>query len=119
MTKTFIKFYLLPNPSFLFAGKKVLESVIQTTHGTYYINKDVHFTGDLVVNNLTAFKFLNSVPVTRDGRLDILLNDVPEQQSITGTKHFENLELYDSIKLQGHIVGKRFIICCRSKKSPS
>lgn len=83
-----------------------MESFVQITNETYDINKDVRFTQDLFVNNLTVVKFLNSIPVRADGNLDVLLKDIPEQQSITGIKSFENLELHNPIRLQGKIGGK-------------
>lgn len=92
------------------SDKKVSENLVQITEGAHDIHKDVRFTQDLFVNNLTAFKFLNNIPVRGDGGLDVLLKDTPEEQSITGVKTFENLELYDSIKLQGKIDGKFFFV---------
>lgn len=83
--------------------------MVLVTEGDYTIKKDVRFTKDVTVGNITAFRLLNNIPVRRDGQLDILLNDEPEQQFITGAKTFENLEMKDSIKLQGKIIGKNFL----------
>ncbi|KAG5875471.1 hypothetical protein JTB14_016238 [Gonioctena quinquepunctata] len=89
------------------SGKQVTTDLIKITGGKYNINKDIMFTNDLFVKNLTALEFLDNIPVI-DGKLDILLKNSAEPQSVRGIKSFENLELLDAIKLQGKIRGKAF-----------
>lgn len=91
----------------LFANKQIPDELVLINEGVYKINQDIRFTQPLSVNNLTATKLLNSVPVKK-GKLDILLSKSNNTQYISGQKTFNNVELVNLITLRGKIESPEF-----------
>ncbi|KFB50075.1 AGAP011897-PA-like protein [Anopheles sinensis] len=73
-------------------------------NGAQQILQDLQFVQPITVDSLVLRDRLNHIPVI-DGKLQVLLLDSNETQSITGTKTFDYVTLLKPIELQGKIDG--------------
>uniref|UniRef100_A0A182IQZ7 Uncharacterized protein n=1 Tax=Anopheles atroparvus TaxID=41427 RepID=A0A182IQZ7_ANOAO len=78
---------------------------IARTTGAQQILQDLQFVQPIVADSLVLRDRLNHIPVI-DGKLQVLLLDSNETQSITGTKTFDYVTLLKPIELQGKIDGE-------------
>ncbi|GLV35615.1 Anaphase Promoting Complex subunit 10, partial [Carabus blaptoides fortunei] len=86
----------------LLSGIKVPDNLTFISNATNLIEQDLIFTEDLYAETLHVIQRLNQIPVY-NGKIDILLNDYPEMQYISGQKTFESLNILGPIQLRGRI----------------
>lgn len=91
-----------------FVGVKIPEELILINTGDYVIPKSLLFATPPNIVNLTVLNHLDSISVTSDGNLDLLLKNHTFQQHVTGLKTLKNLELLNPISVRGKLKGKAF-----------
>lgn len=86
----------------LLSGIKVPDNLTVISNATNLVPQDLIFTEDLYAETLHVITRLNQIPVY-NGKIDILLNDYPEMQYISGQKTFDTLNILGPIQLRGRI----------------
>ncbi|XP_025829762.1 uncharacterized protein LOC108740183 isoform X2 [Agrilus planipennis] len=83
---------------------KIPQDLLLINGGNYQLHNSIEFN-NLTVKNLIVNENLNAIPV-KNGKLDVILVDLDEEQRITGHKIFENVQVLNPIDLQGQIDNK-------------